>query len=181
MSSERPRLAVTFDDGYRDVLTKAAPLLVEKKIPFTLFATTDFIRSGSPLYLNEAELKELSRLPGAGIGSHGKTHRRLTSLYDRVLKEDLAASRKNLEDLLGKPVTMLSYPHGAVDRRVRDAAQEAGYTLGATSRYGLNLPGRDPLLLCRTEIVAWDEVEDLELKAKGHWDWYSLRHPDPAA
>ncbi|MBI5245393.1 MAG: polysaccharide deacetylase family protein [Elusimicrobia bacterium] len=179
--SDSPCLALTFDDGYRDVLAAAAPLLAVRGIPFTMFVVSDFILRGAAPYLDEAGLKELARLSGARIGSHGKTHRPLTALGDAELREELAGSRKFLEDLLGLPVTSISYPYGSVDRRVRDAAQEAGYVLGGTSRYGLNLPGRDPLLLCRTEIVAWDEIEDLELKVKGRWDWYRFRHPDPAA
>ena len=175
------RVAVTFDGGYRDVLTTAAPLLADKRIPMCLFATSAFIQAGGSLYLSPAELKRLAGLPGVSIGSHGATHRRLTELGDAELKEELSSSRKYLEDLMGKPVTALAYPHGAVDRRVRDAAEAAGYRLGGTSRYGFNGPGRDPLLLCRTEAVAWDTESDLELKVRGHWDWFRFRHPDPAA
>ena len=178
--SGAPTLAVTFDDGYKDVLTTAAPILVERRLPFSVFVTTGFIRGGSPLYLDPSELKELSRLPGAAIGSHGASHRPLARLNDAELREELSASRKWLEDLLGAPVTTLSYPHGSVDRRVRDAAQEAGYVLGGTSRYGVNAPGRDPLLLCRTEITAWDTTQDLDLKVSGAWDWHRFRRPDPA-
>jgi hypothetical protein len=175
------RVAISFDDGFKDVLTVAAPLLVERRLPFILFVTTDFLGSDPRLYLEPPELKELSRLPGATVGSHGVSHRRLASLPDAALREELSRSKKYLEDLLGTPVPAISYPNGSVDRRVRDAAQEAGYTLGGTSRYGVNMPKRDPLLLCRTELTAWDSVDDLRLKLEGHWDWYRLRHRDPAS
>lgn len=175
----RPRLALTFDDGCADVL-KTAPLLAERSIPFTVFAVSDLIRAGRAPYLTEDELKELSRIRGTSIGSHAKSHTPLTRLSDGDLREELCSSRKYLEDLLGREVFALSYPHGAVDRRVRDAAEEAGYRLGGTSRYGFDLPGRDPLLLRRTEVTAWDRVSDLGLKVSGAWDWFRLRRPDPA-
>ncbi|MEK7747363.1 MAG: polysaccharide deacetylase family protein [Elusimicrobiota bacterium] len=175
----RPRLALTFDDGYADIL-RIAPRLAELSIPFTLFAAADFIRSGRAPYLCEAGLKELSRVPGASIGSHGKTHIPLVRLTDKGLAEELRSSREYLSGLIGREVRALSYPHGAVDRRVRDAAEEAGYALGGTSRYGADLPGRNPLLLCRTEVTAWDSVPDLELKVSGAWDWFRFRRPDPA-
>jgi peptidoglycan/xylan/chitin deacetylase (PgdA/CDA1 family) len=180
-SAERPQLAVTFDDGYKDTLAQAAPIMIERGIPLTVFITAANLRSPGGLYLNQAELKELSQLPGVLIGAHGNNHIPLTGLEDGRLHSELSGSREALEDLLGLPVTTLSYPHGSVDRRVRDAAQEAGYRLGGCSCYGLNTPERDPLLLYRTELTAYDTVEDLLLKVDGHWDWYRLRHPDPAA
>jgi len=41
--ASRARFSVTFDDGYRDNLTLAAPVLERLGIPATLFVTTDFI------------------------------------------------------------------------------------------------------------------------------------------
>ena len=78
-------------------------------------------------------------------------------------------------------VTALSYPHGSVDQRVRNAAKTAGYKMGGCSRYGLNHPDRDPLLLCRTDLTDFDSVADLTLKIEGHWDWFRFRHKDPAS
>lgn len=179
-SGKGPQLAVTFDDGFKDTLTAAAPLLAGLNIPMTVFVTAGHVRGAGRLYLNPAELKELSRLPGVTIGAHGDTHARLVDLGDDALRRQLSNSRRYLEDLLGRPVQALSYPHGAVDRRVRDAAEEAGFTLGGCSRYGLNTPERDPLILCRTEVTAWDTEQDLALKTRGQWDWYRFRHPDPA-
>jgi peptidoglycan/xylan/chitin deacetylase (PgdA/CDA1 family) len=174
-------VALTFDDGYKDTWTTAWPILETHGLAMTVFVATANLESGSGLYLTPAELKALAKRPGVTIGSHGHAHQALDRLSDRALKEDLSKSRQILEELTGKAVSCLSYPFGRADRRVRDAAQEAGYRLGACSRYGLNAPGRDPLLLCRTEIVAWDTLDDLALKVAGHWDWFRFRHPDPAA
>jgi len=41
--ASRARFSVTFDDGYRDNLSLAAPVLARLGIPATLFASTDFI------------------------------------------------------------------------------------------------------------------------------------------
>ncbi len=168
-------LAITFDDGYRDVLAEAAPVLAELGLPFTVFVTTDYIRSGDHIYLSPQELCELAQCPGATIGSHGATHVKLSECSDIVLQKELVDSRNYLEDLLQQPVTSLSYPHGAVDRRVRDAVQLVGYSLAACSRFGTNLNDRDPLILKRTDIWCDDGLNEFYAKLHGHWDWMGWR------
>lgn len=177
----RKAVAITFDDGFEDTLRRAAPVLVERKLPFTVFVTAAYLRERRAPYLSPERLKELAALPGASIGAHGDAHESLTALDGARLRRELEDSRKYLQDLLGRTVASLSYPHGDVDRRVRDAAEAAGYALGCCSRYGLNGPARDPLLLCRTELTAWDGLDELRLKTLGHWDWFRFRRRDPGA
>lgn len=179
-ADDAPRLAVTFDDGYKDTLTRAAPLLAARAIPFTVFVPAAHVEHPEGLYLDKAALRELASVPGASIGAHGERHVRLTSLNDAALARELSASRSKLEDWLGRPVTAMSYPYGVLDRRVRDAVAAAGFTLAATSRYGTSRAGGDPLLLRRTEAVAWDGPEELRLKATGAWDLFALRQGEPA-
>lgn len=174
------RVAVTFDDGYRDNLHCAAPVLTQHAIPFTVFVCSGFLDGTPDNCLSVAELRELGALPGVTIGAHGATHTPLTQLDDTTLRNELVASKARLEDIIGRAVTALSYPHGAVDRRVRDAAATAGYTLGASSRFDINAAGRDPLLLCRTDIHGGDSVRVFRQKLHGDWDWYRWRNADPA-
>ena len=58
-------VAVTFDDGYADSLEIAGPVLLEHKIPATLFVATELIDSGGPLWWDELAslLLEPARLP----------------------------------------------------------------------------------------------------------------------
>jgi len=174
------RVAVTFDDGYRDTLAVAAPILLKYKIPFAVFVTAAFVRSGSSLYLIPAELRELADLPGVTIGSHGSSHAPLADCDEAALWQEVDGSRRALEDMIGRPVTSIAYPHGSVNRRVRDAARRAGYTVGVCSRFDINGSGRDPLLLCRTEVLAVDSERVFLQKLEGAWDWYRWRRPDPA-
>ena len=174
------QVAVTFDDGYKDNLQVAAPILLRYGIPFTVFVTSSYIQSGSPDYMTPRELQALAALPGVTIGAHGVTHARLTECRDKTLRHELLASRCYLEDVTGQPVTTLAYPHGATNRRVCEAAREAGYTHGGCSRFDINGPDRDPLLLCRCEIWASDSMRVFRQKLRGDWDWYRWRAPDPA-
>ena len=94
------KIAITFDDGYKDNLYVAAPILAEYGSPFTVFITAKFVNKNSSVYLTPGEMRELSALPGVTIGSHGMTHRRLTGLNSGDLMSELSKSRSRIEDLV---------------------------------------------------------------------------------
>src|SRR3954454_15651092 len=92
-------IAVTFDDGYRSVLTLALPILRRYGIPGTIFVPTAFIGTGQPMRWpgidrwcggrHEPELlpmtwAEVEMLADAGweVGSHTHSHPRLTQVDD---------------------------------------------------------------------------------------------------
>ncbi|MBA2704213.1 MAG: polysaccharide deacetylase family protein [Blastocatellia bacterium] len=177
---KRLRVAVTFDDGYKDNLFAVAPIMIKLQIPFTVFVTSSFIQNGSSDYLSASELSELAALPGVTIGSHGATHRPLAKCDDATLRWELDESRHYLQEMIGKSVTALSYPHGSVDERVRDAARQAGYVLAGTSCFDINGASHDPLMLCRCEIVAQDSERVFRQKLNGNWDWKRWRASFPA-
>lgn len=172
-------VAITFDDGYRDNLYIAAPILVEYGIPFTVFVSSDFIKNRIDGFLGSEELKELANLPGVTIGAHGKSHRPLTTCNDAELETELSSSKHYIEDLLGRSVTAVAYPFGSVNIRVRDKAEQLGYDLGVCTRFDINKPDRDPFLLCRCNIERNDTPRVLHQKVRGDWDWYRWRSPDP--
>ena len=167
----REGVAITFDDGYRDNLTHALPVLERHSFPFTIFVASGFARSGNPLYLSAAEIKALASHPLVSIGAHGDSHRRLTQLSDAALAAELTGAKSWLENITGKTVTSLSYPHGAVDARVRAAVVVAGFALACTSEFGTNEPGRDALALRRIDIWSTDGEEKFHAKLAGDWDW----------
>jgi peptidoglycan/xylan/chitin deacetylase (PgdA/CDA1 family) len=126
-------------------------------------------------FLTPEDVCELASLPGATIGSHSVHHPHLSTCDDLKLKTELSESKAYLEDLLGNEITHLSYPHGSVNRRVRDMAENIGYRIGATSRFDINQSNRNPLLLCRSLIEADDTLAILEQKLQGDWDWNRWR------
>jgi peptidoglycan/xylan/chitin deacetylase (PgdA/CDA1 family) len=174
-------ISVTFDDGYADNLYVAAPLLAARKIPYTVFVATDFVKNKTKGFLTPRELKQLSVAPGATIGAHSLSHKNLTLCSNAVLRNELEGSKHYIEDLIGLPVTEFAYPYGLADMRVRDAVNRAGYKVGVCSHFNINMPGRDALMLNRCVILSSDSIRVFKQKIRGDWDWYSQISMDPAS
>jgi peptidoglycan/xylan/chitin deacetylase (PgdA/CDA1 family) len=173
-STKNDSLSITLDDGYTDALTVIAPLLCARKIPFHVFMSSARMNGTDRKYLSPAQLVELANMPGVTIGAHGATHRSLTSLSTSELAAELQASKVDLEAVLQKPVTTMSYPYGHVDESVRKAAHNAGFTFAATSKWGFNESASDPLLQRRIDMWSGDSKRTVENKILGHWNWFGL-------
>jgi peptidoglycan/xylan/chitin deacetylase (PgdA/CDA1 family) len=141
-------LVVTFDDALRSVRELAVPVLDRLGLAATVFAPTAYVGSDRPmswpgidhwlgtphgpelLPLSWGELRELVAA-GWEVGSHSRTHPRLTQLDDSELARELSRSKEECEQRLGRPCTSIAYPFGDVDGRVAAAAARAGYRAGA--------------------------------------------------
>ena len=131
-------ISFTFDDGYRDNLEVAAPLMLEHGFAFHVFVNPSFVMSGKHQYLTVQSLRELASLSGVSIGAHGYSHRKLTECTPSELDYELVASKKWIEDAIGREVTTMAYPHGAVNNVVSVATAKAGYTIAASSKFGIS-------------------------------------------
>lgn len=171
MSGKSNEVAITFDDGFRDTYEIATPILEELGLPFTVFVTPGFIEKEDRNFLSKQLLLSLSKISGCTIGAHSYSHCRLTECSDSMLDNELSDSKKWLEDVIGEPVNMMSYPHGAVNKRVRDAAEKAGYKIAASSKAGANSMTQDMLQLSRTDIWSMDNIQTFTKKINGNWDW----------
>lgn len=165
-------IAITFDDGYADLLTTVAPLLNELQIPFHLFITPTKLTSGDPRYLTSEQLKELAANPLVSVGAHGYEHRPLTTMSTSEAEHDLWRSRTSLEELLGVSVTSMSYPFGNVDPPIRDAVERSGFSRAACSKWGFNHRDTDPLMLRRIDMWARDSASTVVDKVCGNWNWF---------
>lgn len=61
------------------------------------------------------------------IGSHGKSHRLLTSIPDHEVVSELSESKLQIEKRLGKKVRTFAYPNGSYDENIKRMTAEAGY------------------------------------------------------
>ena len=125
---------VTFDDGWRDGLTVAAPLLDRLGVRATFFVCPGLFGNHDPRLgeaghvLTASEARALHEA-GMELGAHSLTHPDLRVLGDAELRVELAGSREAVEAITGRPCLTFAYPFGAHDARVRRAAAAAGYVL----------------------------------------------------
>jgi peptidoglycan/xylan/chitin deacetylase (PgdA/CDA1 family) len=130
-----PEVMITFDDGFTSDAEIALPCLRAAGLRAAFFVTTDFV--DRPGRVTRAQLLAIAAA-GMSIGSHGATHRFLSTLPAEALREELRRSRSELEQWTGQPVTLLALPGGRGGVRERDAALAAGYTLVFGSEPGDN-------------------------------------------
>ena len=121
----RRPVSITFDDGYRDNLTVALPLLEKYSMPATVFVSAGFI--GDEGYVSRDELRDLARHPLITIGAHGLWHRHFNLLPTDEVRTELIEARRVLEEITGKQVDLMSWPYGECDRRLEQLSAECGY------------------------------------------------------
>lgn len=164
---------LTFNDGYRSMLTVALPWLFQFGYPAVLFVPTDYIGGRNTFDAAEPEealcdwddLRELERWD-VSIQFHGASHRPFSGLTLTEQEEELHRSKATLEAGVGKRVEvfsysfgddgMSSYPYGddgvssQVRRKVGGALQRTNYR--AACLYGgdpIRLPADEPYRLAR--------------------------------
>jgi len=87
------------------------------------------------------------------IGSHTRTHPMLPTLDERALHDEIAGSRRILEEKLDRDVDLFSYPNGANNAGVVAMARRH-YRAALTTRKDFVANGDDPFLLPRIPAAA---------------------------
>jgi peptidoglycan/xylan/chitin deacetylase (PgdA/CDA1 family) len=169
-ASELPprSVLITFDDGYRDNLEHAAPVLERYGYPAVLFVPIAYLDDALPLPHEERlaargvvnstlDWGELAALEAAGvrIESHGISHRALADLALDEAAREIVLSKLRLEDRLGRPVRSFAYVKGseAHYKPVHlSLLRQAGYDVAFTSVSGSNDRDTDPLRLHRYNV-----------------------------
>ena len=187
----RPGVAVTFDDGYLDNLTEAAPIMLELGIPATVFIVAG--RAGE--YLDHDRHTEASRLMtwdqirelesiGVSIGAHTMTHARLSTLSETQQREEIADCATLMAERLGHPIEAFAYPFGsAADYNERSVSlvRDAGFAYACSNRYGANRAGLlERFALRRIWIDATDSLVTFQRKVLGHLDLLGALESRPA-
>ena len=164
-------IAITFDDAYDSVVRHALPTLTARGWRCTVFAVTTCVGKSNvwdpsaprATLLDAAALRALHDA-GHEVGSHSRRHRRITTLSAAEAADELAGSRRELEAMMGAPVTSFAFPYGTHDRMTLDRVRDAGYSAACTLKRWGNGRRTNPLRFGRMGVGG--PLRDWQLAAK---------------
>ncbi|MCR4326212.1 MAG: polysaccharide deacetylase family protein [Candidatus Roizmanbacteria bacterium] len=121
-----PSVVLTFDDGYQDFYTVVFPLLKKYHVKATVYIINRFL--GWKDFLTTKQLRELGESSLVEIGAHTLNHAYLKGLDTKTAAYQIMQSKRELEELLGKPVETFAYPYGEFDPETMRIVKEASYS-----------------------------------------------------
>jgi len=157
---------IYFDDGFKDNILTALPILKKYNVPATFFIVPKFMDSVGEIYMNWGDIRELKK-QGMEIGSHTYNHTVLTEAGEDVLKEELVSSEERIEKEIGQNIEVFSYPKGRVNTQTAEAVGKAGYQYAITTRYGVNSFGyisKNPYLLKKIAPRVYENLADFRVR-----------------
>jgi peptidoglycan/xylan/chitin deacetylase (PgdA/CDA1 family) len=126
-------LLLTFDDGYDDFYTAAAPVLRDLHFRAVNYVITGRVGAGS--YMTWPQIEELDR-EGFTFGAHTVNHPDLSRLPLEAAVRELRDSKRHLEERLQHPVRDFAYPYGKFTPALEGEAQAAGFSNAVSTMGG---------------------------------------------
>ena len=174
--------AILFHDGYRNVIENALPELARRRIPTTLFIPTRYVgefpgwiddeghRNAREVIVTADELKSLDQ-DLVSFASHSRTHPNLLLLTEEEAREELVKSKLELEEMIGRPVTLFGFPYGAHDGAVVEWCKEAGYQRVFTIEPKLAFSEPGEYVTGSVNVSPMDWMLEFKLKLLGAYRW----------
>ena len=134
-------------EGLREHLL-ATPASIRASLLDELFDATGVVRPQRPEYrsLTAEEVRSLGDEGIVTVGAHTVNHEKLSALDPSMQESEILGSRRRLEAILDKPVTLFSYPYGgrdSLDRTTSRLVREAGFECAFANWFGLTFPWTD--------------------------------------
>jgi peptidoglycan/xylan/chitin deacetylase (PgdA/CDA1 family) len=154
-------IAITFDDGFKNVYTDAFPVLKEYGFNATVFLTTNYCEKlnnwpsqpdsikAQPL-LSWADVKEMSR-SGMQFGAHTHNHPSLTKVPMKDAENEILLSKKVIEDKLQEEINSFAYPYGDFNTNIVNIVNQH-FTGACSTKLAIANSKSNPFLLERVDV-----------------------------
>ncbi|HSG09714.1 MAG TPA: polysaccharide deacetylase family protein [Longimicrobiales bacterium] len=150
-------IALTFDDGFQNFIDEAWPILRDHGMPATVYVVTDRVGQDNGWDAGDGRIPLLPLMgwealgraaeEGVEIGSHTRTHPKLSALGRVEAAEEIHGSRTLLERELGSKPSSFAYPYGAFRTDIAVEVEAAGYGNAVTTEMRLVGDETDSLFL----------------------------------
>ena len=183
----RPGVCVTFDDGFANLLEHALPATCDLGIPVTVFLVMENLGSlprwemeyeqsdTAQATMSVSQITQAATDPSCRFASHSLTHPRLTDIPLSQAKRELADSRSQLAQVLGRSVDDFAFPHGVCSAQLITEAFAIGYrrvhTLGPISKGFESSQGQ---VVARMKMSPDVWMLEFRLTASGAYEWLWL-------
>jgi peptidoglycan/xylan/chitin deacetylase (PgdA/CDA1 family) len=176
---------LSFDDGYKEWLRNVAPVVLQHRVPVTMFIPTGIVQNDGLFHwlrrgesagadrgaataacgirdaLTVPELKQLAMCPDITLGGHTVSHAVTVQLTEEKSRFEFGESKASLEDWTGEEVKCFAYPEGRFDGLERAVLEKCGYKLAATAVSEFITRQTDPYLVprfCVSDNISFPEA-----------------------
>jgi len=163
-------VVITFDDGYKDNLINAFPILERFNLPAAIFVSIGEmgkiknLRGNELEILNEGDVKEIEKTKLISIEPHTVSHAKLAKLNANEVDYEIRESKKVFGSMLEKTCLYFAYPYGSYNDKVLAIVKNLGFKLAFTVRKGRIRISTNRLLLPRNSIdsqVSFEQFKNI--------------------
>jgi peptidoglycan/xylan/chitin deacetylase (PgdA/CDA1 family) len=168
IAPDESAIALTFDDGYRDVLEHGLPVLREHGFPSTTFVVPGviagecvfdwYVPGPAPPVAGWDELRAEEAAGLTRFEPHTISHPVLTGLAREDARREILESKLAVEHELGRPARLFCYPGGFYSPREVKLVGECGLRAAVTCEFGANTAPFDHNELHRTIVERSDPL-----------------------
>lgn len=162
-------VVIHFDDGYEDNYTQAFPVLKEYRFPASIFIISDSV--GTKHFLNWPQIHEMEK-SGIEFGAHTRRHAYLPEVSHDVAVDEIAGSKRIIEEHLGHPIKYFVYPSGGFTDEVKSIVMQAGYQAAGTTNRGRDVFNRDLFELNRIRVKNKENSLTFWAKLSGYYNLF---------
>jgi peptidoglycan/xylan/chitin deacetylase (PgdA/CDA1 family) len=184
LPSDKPSVAITFDDAYVSVAENALPELAKRGFHSTIFVPVGSL-ARDPIWLIKdngidsdevvMSAEQIATLSSSLVtfGSHTITHPRLSRMESDDARKEIEGSRDKLERLTKEKVRLFAFPYGDHNDSTIDLCRAAGYDHAFSIVPEPVRADGSSFVRGRVQVEPFDWPLEFFLKYRGGYVWSS--------